>query len=204
MVLLPILLVACLAFPTMNAQTTPHPDAPAKAIATVGGGCFWCLEAAFERFNGVETVVSGYAAGNTPNPTYKQVCTGSTGHAEVVQVTFNPAVISYGQILEIFWEIHDPTTLNAQGPDHGTQYRSIIITHNAAQETEAKASLQKAQEKYKQPIVTQITPPKKFYPAEDYHQDFFAKNPSYPYCAVMISPKLKKLEKLRSVLPPQR
>ncbi len=201
---LSLLLLTTLTHSPMNAQNTPSPDSPTKAIATLGGGCFWCLEAAFERFNGIESVVSGYAGGHTPNPTYKQVCNGTTGHAEVVQITFNPEVISYAQILEIFWEIHDPTTLNAQGPDHGTQYRSIILLHNASQEKEAKVSLQKAQKQFQKTIVTQITPLKEFFPAEDYHQDFFAQNPNYPYCAVVISPKLKKLEKLRSTLPPQR
>jgi peptide-methionine (S)-S-oxide reductase len=169
--------------------------------ATFGGGCFWCLEALYERFKGVHSVVSGYAGGETPNPSYSQVCEGNTGHAEVVQIAFDPQVISYSQLLEIFWEIHDPTTLNRQGADHGTQYRSIILTHNAEQRRLAEASKKESVSKFSEPIVTEIVPLEKFYLAEDSHQDFFAKNPRHPYCVVVISPKLKKLEKDQSLQP---
>jgi peptide-methionine (S)-S-oxide reductase len=161
--------------------------------ATLGGGCFWCLEAAYETLPGISNVVSGYAAGKTPNPTYKQICSGTTGHAEVVQITFDPKIISYDQILDWFWKIHDPTTPDRQGQDIGTQYRSILLTHNPAQRAAAEASLKKAQEKLQDPIVTQIEPLTTFYPAEDYHQDYFRNNPSQAYCSFVIRPKLKKL-----------
>jgi peptide-methionine (S)-S-oxide reductase len=172
-------------------------EKPILEKATLGGGCFWCLEAGFERFEGIHDVVSGYAAGKTLNPTYKQVCEGTTGHAEVVQIEFDPAKISYDQILEIFWEIHDPTTLNQQGADIGTQYRSIILYHNEAQKEAAKKSMAAVKSRFRDPITTQLEPLTKFYPAEDYHQDYFRKNPNQPYCVVVISPKLKKLEKLK-------
>jgi len=164
-------------------------------FATFGGGCFWCMEALYERFNGVKAVVSGYAGGTTANPNYKQVCTGETGHAEVVQVEYDPSVISYDQLLEVFWDVHNPTTLNQQGNDHGTQYRSIILYQNEAQKKAAEASRQIAAAHSREPIVTEIVPLTKFYPAEDYHQDYFRKNPNAPYCAYIISPKLQKLEK---------
>ena len=186
---------ACLVAP-MNAQTNPKPAAKTE-LATFGGGCFWCLETFYERFEGVKDAVSGYAGGKTPNPNYKQVCTGTTGHAEVVQVEFDPAKISYEQLLEIFWEIHDPTTLNSQGPDHGTQYRSAIYYQNDVQKVAAEKSKAAAQAKFKQPITTEIAPLTKFYPAEDYHQDYFRKNPNQPYCAYVISPKLQKLQKIK-------
>jgi peptide-methionine (S)-S-oxide reductase len=167
--------------------------------ATLGGGCFWCLEAAYERFQGVQAVVSGYSGGRTPHPTYKQVCEGTTGHAEVVQITYDPSKISYAQLLEIFWEIHDPTTLNRQGADQGTQYRSIILTHDEDQRRLAEQSKQVAAARFKNPIVTEIVPLQAFYPAEESHQDFYANNPNYPYCLVVINPKLKKLEKVESL-----
>jgi peptide-methionine (S)-S-oxide reductase len=164
-------------------------------VATLGGGCFWCLEALYETFDGVKAVTSGYAGGQKPNPTYKQVCGGDTGHAEVVQIEYDPAKLTYEQILEIFWDIHDPTTLNRQGPDSGTQYRSIILYHNDAQKQAAEKSKAAAAKKYKEPITTEVLPLKTFYPAEDYHQDYFRKNPNQPYCAYVISPKLQKLQK---------
>jgi len=164
-------------------------------VATLGGGCFWCLEALYETFDGVKAVTSGYAGGQKPNPTYKQVCGGDTGHAEVVQIEYDPAKLTYEQILEIFWDIHDPTTLNRQGPDSGTQYRSIILYHNDAQKQAAEKSKAAAAKKYKEPITTEVLPLKTFYPAEDYHQDYFRKNPHQPYCAYVISPKLQKLQK---------
>jgi len=174
------------------------------STTTLGGGCFWCLEAVYERFKGVHSVVSGYAGGRTPDPSYKQVCEGNTGHAEVVQIAFDPQIISYGQLLDIFWEIHDPTTLDRQGADQGTQYRSIILPHDEEQRRLAEASKKEAAAKFKEPIVTEIAPLRDFHLAEESHQDFFARNPRYPYCVVVISPKLKKLEKLESLQPLKR
>jgi peptide-methionine (S)-S-oxide reductase len=164
-------------------------------LATLGGGCFWCLEAQYETFDGVKSVTSGYAGGHKENPTYKQVCSETTGHAEVVQVEYDPKKLSYEQILEIFWEIHDPTTLNHQWPDTGTQYRSIILYHDETQKKAAEKSKAAAQAKFKNKVVTEIVPLKKFYPAEDYHQDYFRKNPHAPYCVNIISPKMQKLQK---------
>ncbi len=166
-------------------------------LATLGGGCFWCLEALYETFDGIKAVTSGYAGGQTPNPTYEQVCSHKTGHAEVVQIEYEPAKISYDQILQIFWDIHDPTTLNRQDRDVGTQYRSIILYHNDAQKKAAEKSKAEAAKKFHEPITTEIVPLTKFYPAEDYHQDYFRKNPHVPYCAYVISPKLQKLQKLK-------
>jgi len=177
---------------TMNASQTNSTQ-----IATLGGGCFWCLEALYETFDGVKAVTSGYAGGGKDNPTYKQVCSDTTGHAEVVQIEFDPAKITYDQILEIFWDIHDPTTLNRQDHDTGTQYRSVIFYHDEAQKKAAEKSKNVAQAKFGGKIVTEIQPLKKFWPAEDYHQDYFRKNPNAPYCAYVISPKLQKLQKLK-------
>jgi peptide-methionine (S)-S-oxide reductase len=178
----------------MNAAET---KAGSTQIATLGGGCFWCLEALYETFDGVKSVTSGYAGGHKENPTYKQVCSETTGHAEVVQIEFDPAKITYDQILELFWEIHDPTTLNRQGGDTGTQYRSVVMYHDEAQKKAAEKSKAAAQAKFGDKIVTEIVPLKKFYVAEDYHQDYFRKNPNVPYCAYVISPKLQKLQKTR-------
>ncbi len=166
-------------------------------LATFGGGCFWCMEAVFETFNGVKAVTSGYTGGTMPNPTYKAVCGGDTGHAEVIQIEFDPAQISYDQLLDIFWEAHDATTMNRQGADSGTQYRSAIFYHDDAQKAAALKSKAAAAKKFKDPIVTEISPLPKFYPAEEYHQDYFRKNPNAPYCIVVISPKLQKLRKLK-------
>ncbi len=163
----------------------------------MGGGCFWCLEAFFEMFKGVKSVVSGYSGGKVPNPTYKQVCSGETGHAEVVQIEFDPSVISYEKLLEIFWEVHDPTTVNRQGADVGTQYRSIILYHDEAQKKAAEKSMARVAKKFKEPIVTEIVPLEIFHPAEEYHQDYFRRNPNAPYCMAVISPKLKKLQKAK-------
>jgi peptide-methionine (S)-S-oxide reductase len=166
---------------------------PAQGIATFGGGCFWCLEAVFERIPGVTSVTSGYAGGKTASPTYEQVCTGTTGHAEVVQITFDPARISYEGLLEVFWLAHDPTTLNRQGADVGTQYRSIILYHDEAQKAAALASVKKAQAGFKDRIVTEVVPLAAFWKAENYHQDYYNANKTAGYCRVVISPKLKKL-----------
>ena len=163
-------------------------------VATLAGGCFWCIEAVFREINGVENVVSGYTGGTTVNPTYQRVCAGGTGHAEAVQVSFNPSKISYREILEIFFSIHDPTTLNRQGADVGTQYRSAIFYHGEEQKNFAEAvrkELDKAK-LWEKPIVTQIVPLDKFYAAEDYHQEYFSRNPEQAYCQMVISPKVNK------------
>jgi len=164
-------------------------------VATLAGGCFWCTEAVFQKVDGVESVVSGYTGGATVNPTYQQVCTGKTGHAEAVQVNFNPSKISYREILEIFFSIHDPTTMNRQGADTGTQYRSAIFYHNEQQKAVAEeliGELNKAN-LWKEPIVTQIVPLDVFYPAEEYHREYFSRHPEQAYCQMVIAPKLKKL-----------
>ena len=166
-------------------------------VATLAGGCFWCIEAVFLEVDGVENVVSGYTGGTTVNPTYQQVCTGNTGHAEAVQVSFNPSRISYREILEIFFSVHDPTTLNRQGADTGIQYRSAIFYHNEQQKAVAEelvGELNKAH-LWKKPIVTQIVPLDKFYPAEDYHREYFSRHPEQAYCQMVISPKVSKFHK---------
>lgn len=178
---------------SMNAA--PETKPVKTELATMGGGCFWCIEAVLETFEGVKSVVSGYAGGKKANPTYEEVCSGRSGHAEVVQVEYDPKKITYEQLLEIFWEGHDPTTLNRQGPDSGTQYRSIIAYHDEAQKKAAEKSKADAQKKFSDPIVTEIVALEKFYPAEDYHQDYYRRNPNKPYCAIYITPKLQKLQK---------
>lgn len=161
--------------------------------AVLGGGCFWCVEAVYQRLPGIQSVVSGYAAGKNPNPTYEEVCSGESGHAEVVKISFDPSVISYDQILELFWDAHDPTTLNRQGADHGTQYRSIIIAENAAQREAAEKAKAAAQPRFRGGIVTEIIEGAKFFPAEKYHQDFAERNPGHPYVRAVIDPKLNKI-----------
>jgi peptide-methionine (S)-S-oxide reductase len=165
--------------------------------ATLGGGCFWCLEAVFEEVRGVHKVESGYAGGDLPNPTYHQVCTGTTNHAEVVQVTFDPAVISYREILDIFFATHDPTTLNRQGADVGTQYRSVIFYHTPVQKQIAEARMAElnAAKIWPRPIVTQIEPLPHFYRAEDYHQRYLQNNPGQAYCQAVVTPKVAKFRK---------
>lgn len=167
--------------------------------ATFGGGCFWCIEALFQRIEGVDSVTSGYAGGKKENPTYKQVCSGRTGHAEVVRVVFDPDVVSYDSLLDTFFEVHDPTTLNRQGADVGTQYRSVILVHSEAQRkaAEAKKAALNASGTFKRRIVTQIAPAGRFYSAEAYHQDYFRDNPNAPYCRAVIRPKVEKFEKKR-------
>jgi peptide-methionine (S)-S-oxide reductase len=169
--------------------------------ATLGGGCFWCLEAVFELVNGVSKVVSGYAGGTVPNPSYEQVCTGTTGHAEVVQVSFDPAIISYGDILDGFFASHDPTTLNRQGADVGTQYRSIILYQGPEQEQVAEQRIRQLNEAsiWGKPIVTEVVPLETFYPAEDYHQGYFRNNPGQGYCQAVVAPKVAKFRKAFSV-----
>ena len=161
--------------------------------ATFGGGCFWCIEALFEKLSGVTDVVSGYTAGQTVAPTYEEVCSGQTGHAEVVQVKFIPDLISYEKLLEHFFKVHDPTTLNQQGADAGTQYRSIILYHNELQQKQAEIAKLQAAKSWPEPIVTEIQPLGTFYEAEAYHQDYFRRNPDQPYCAAVIAPKVQKL-----------
>jgi len=163
-------------------------------IATFGTGCFWCTEAIYERLEGVEKVIAGYSGGHVANPTYKQVCTGTTGHAEVAQIYFNPEIISYEELLDVFWQVHDPTTLNRQGNDIGPQYRSVIFYHDEKQRLAAEESKLKMEKSvtFKDPIVTVISPLINFYEAEDYHQDYYRFNPNQPYCRVVIAPKLKK------------
>jgi peptide-methionine (S)-S-oxide reductase len=166
--------------------------------ATLGGGCFWCLEAVYLELNGVESVVSGYAGGTVANPSYEAVCSGRTGHAEVVQITYDPQVISYKELLEVFFTIHDPTTPNRQGHDIGTQYRSIILTHNQEQQAVAQETIARigAAGIWEAPIVTEVEPLTTFYPAEAYHQDYFANNPQQPYCQVVVAPKVAKARKV--------
>ena len=177
-----------------NAQPTKPMNTNTTELATFGGGCFWCMEAVFDRLPGVRAVTSGYAGGHTENPTYHQVCGGDTGHAEVTQIEFDPKKISYTKLVEVFWQAHDPTTLNRQGADSGTQYRSVIFYHDAKQKLLAEKAKLAAQADFHKPIVTEIAPLKKFYKAEDYHQGYFDENSSAPYCQVVIAPKLEKLE----------
>ncbi len=181
----------------LAADPMPSPAqtiSPATATAVFGGGCFWCMEAVFQNLPGVTKITSGFAGGTTPNPTYDQVCTGRTGHAEVLQVAYDPAKVTYSQLLDLFWRAHDPTTLNRQGADRGTQYRSIILTSSPEQAAEAEASKKKAAAQFPDPIVTEIKPLTAFYPAEKYHQNYYNENKDKnPYCQVVIAPKLKKL-----------
>ncbi|GAB4462465.1 MAG: peptide-methionine (S)-S-oxide reductase MsrA [Anaerolineales bacterium] len=165
--------------------------------ATLAGGCFWCLEAVFDEIKGVYSVESGYAGGHVPNPTYRQVCNGDTGHAEVVQIRFDPEVVSYRDLLNVFFAIHDPTTLNRQGADVGTQYRSAIFYHDEEQKRTAEELIRElnAQKIWDNPIVTEVTPLDEFYMAEDYHQEFFARNPYQPYCMAVVAPKVAKFRK---------
>lgn len=175
----------------------PTPEVPKTTeIATLAAGCFWCTEAVFEAIDGVTAVTSGYIGGQTADPTYKQVCSGATGHAEATQITFDPERVSYGELLDLFWRMHDATTLNRQGADIGTQYRSAIFTHSEEQKAQAEASRAAlAQAKPKgDPIVTEITPATTFYPAENHQQDYFQNNAEAPYCSFVIKPKLRKLK----------
>ena len=176
-----------------DAETNPA----STEIATLGGGCFWCTDAVFSELRGVEKVLPGYAGGPVPNPTYEDVCTGSTGHAEVVQVTFDPRELSYADLLRIFFTVHDPTTLNRQGADVGSQYRSVILYHSPQQRDAAQAVMQEvtAARIWKHPLVTELVPFRAFYPAEEYHRDYFRRNPYKGYCAMVISPKVAKFRK---------
>ena len=176
---------------------SPSTDTPKLEAATFASGCFWCTEAVFQRLKGVKSVTSGYSGGKVENPTYEQVCTGQTGHAEVIQVTFDPAVIPFTDLLRVFWQTHDPTTLNRQGHDSGTQYRSAVFYHSDEQREQAEKYKKQldAAKTFSGPIVTEITKFEKFYPAEKYHQDYFNQNPSQQYCAYVIRPKVEKFQK---------
>ncbi|MGN6136204.1 MAG: peptide-methionine (S)-S-oxide reductase MsrA [Aureliella sp.] len=202
------------AAPALPADDTARPQESAHLVkkeqkmevATFGGGCFWCVEAVLQRVEGVEKVASGYAGGHIKSPTYEQVCTGRTGHAEVVQVTFDPAKVSYLKLLEIFLKTHDPTTLNRQGHDVGTQYRSIILTHNDEQARQAKEVIAKldAAHIFSDPIVTHVEPLTEFYPAEEDHQNYYNRNPTNRYCQVVVRSKVEKLEKFfRDMMKPE-
>lgn len=173
-------------------------DAADVEIATLGGGCFWCLEAVFEGIRGVSDVISGYSGGAVADPSYEQVCTGRTGHAEVVQITFNPQIISYGEILEVFFDVHDPTTLDRQGADVGPQYRSVIFYHDGRQKAIAEKMITRLNEEgvWDRPIVTEVKPLETFYTAEAYHQRYFERNPEQAYCRAVIAPKVAKSRKL--------
>jgi peptide-methionine (S)-S-oxide reductase len=181
------------------------PDNQARSVATLGGGCFWCLEAVYEQLRGVERVESGYAGGRVANPTYRDVCTGTTGHAEVVQVTFDPAVTSFREILEVFFTVHDPTTLNRQGPDVGTQYRSAVFYHSPEQKRVAEEVIAGLNREgvFGRPVVTELVPFTSFYKAKDDHQGYYRDNPAQPYCTAVVGPKVAKFrqkfaDKLRS------
>ena len=175
-------------------DNTDHKTGKKIETATFGAGCFWCTEAIFKRLDGVEKVISGYSGGHVKDPSYKEVCTGTTGHAEVTRIHFDPEEISYEELLEVFWQTHDPTTLNRQGNDIGTQYRSVIFYHNEEQKKIAEKSKQEMDHSgtFADPIITEISPLNNFYEAEDYHQDYFENNPNQPYCSIVIAPKLKK------------
>jgi len=210
LVLVPVLVAAalCVALSFQQSEVTvaenfpaPAPDEAAAGglqLATFGSGCFWCTEAVFQHIKGVKKVVSGYTGGSVKNPTYRQVCDGNTGHAEVVQVTFDPKEVSYPELLEVFWRTHDPTTKNRQGNDVGTQYRSAVFTHTERQKELAEdyRSRIDAAGVFPVPLVTEIVPIGEFYPAEDYHQNFYAENGGQPYCRAVIGPKLDKLKKV--------
>ena len=183
---------------TQESKTIMNEQNSNNEVATFGSGCFWCTEAIFERVKGVSSVISGYSGGSVANPTYKEVCNGNTGHAECTQINFDPSVISFDELLEIFWKMHDPTTLNRQGNDVGTQYRSVIFYHNEEQKQKAEYYKNKLSEEkiWDKPIVTEITKFEKFYPAEDYHQEYYDNNPNQGYCAYVITPKVEKFEKI--------
>lgn len=181
----------------MDAADRGRQETPREEIATLAGGCFWCLEAVYADLEGVLRVESGYAGGTVPDPSYQQVCAGTTGHAEVVQVTFDPRVLSYRDLLEVFFNIHDPTTLNRQGHDIGTQYRSAIYYHSPEQKATAEQTIRELSEarRFANPIVTEVAPLTAFYKAEPYHQEYFAHNPFQPYCQAVVGPKVAKFRK---------
>lgn len=183
-----LLAAVALLSPSMNAA-----DSKTESLV-LGGGCFWCTEAAYEMLPGVKAVVSGYAGGKEPNPTYEQICAHATGHAEVIRIDFDPAQVSLERLVEYFWHVHNPTQIGGQGNDHGPQYRSIILYANAAQKAVAEKSKARAATEFRDPITTEIVALEKFWPAEEYHQDYFRRNPNAGYCQFVIAPKIKKLE----------
>ncbi len=184
--------------PNLATPTAPASPADSLQVATFGNGCFWCTEAVFQNLEGVEKVESGYSGGSKPNPTYEAVCSGLTGHAEVLQITYDPQKISFDELLEVFWKTHDPTTLNRQGADVGTQYRSVIFYHDDEQRRLSEAYKQKldAAGAFPRPIVTEISPLKAFFKAEDYHQNYFNQNGHNPYCQMVVRPKVEKFQKV--------
>ena len=191
-----VLMIPAVSIQAQTEQKTQHMEDKQLETATFGAGCFWCVEAVFQQLQGVQEVTSGYSGGHVKNPAYKEVTTGNTGHAEAVQIRFNPDMIRYEQLLEVFWKTHDPTTLNRQGPDIGPQYRSVIFYHDEQQKEVARQSKQKMDQSgyFNDPIVTAIEPYKNFYVAEDYHQDFYKNNSNQPYCRFNIDPKMEKLQ----------
>ncbi|MDE5422671.1 peptide-methionine (S)-S-oxide reductase MsrA [Ancylomarina sp. DW003] len=193
-----LIIIGLLLTGAVQAKQTNKMNQKNTEIATLGSGCFWCTEAIFQELKGVEKVESGYMGGELKNPTYKDICTGETGHAEVCQITFDPEIISFTELLEVFWQVHNPTTLNRQGADVGTQYRSAIFYHNKEQKKIAKELLEELDksEAYNDPIVTEITEAEKFYKAENYHQDYYNLNKSQPYCSFVIKPKQDKFRKV--------
>ena len=197
-----LLVLSCVmqATPSSSSAATPVPT-PAHQYLVIGGGCFWCLDAAYKLVPGVSSVISGYAGGKVDDPSYRQVCEGNTGHAEVVRIEYDPAAVSVERLLELFWRIHDPTTLNRQGEDSGTQYRSTIMYADTAQKLAAEKAVALAQPRFASPIVTEIVPLKHFWPAEEHHQDFFAKNPDQGYCRYVVSAKVEKMHKALSGAP---
>ena len=200
--LCPVSVMADLPPPVAPMNTSSNATSPQSLeTADLGGGCFWCMQAVFERLPGVISVTSGYAGGTTETPTYREVCSETTGHAEVTEIQFDPARISYARLLEVFWQAHDPTTLNRQGADEGTSYRSIILYRNEQQKKIAEESKTAAQKNFRDPIVTEIVPLKQFYPAEGYHQQYFDHNTNAGYCRVVIAPKLRKLEAHQVIAP---
>lgn len=178
---------------TVFAKQTQSLETNSMEQAILGGGCFWCTEAVYETLEGVVDVESGYMGGTVPNPSYEQVCTGDTGHAEVIRITYDPKILGFADILDFFWDTHDPTTLNRQGADVGTQYRSVIFFRDQGQKNTALASIRRAQARFNNPIITEVSPASEFHPAEDYHQNFYSANKNYPYCRAVITPKLNKL-----------
>jgi peptide-methionine (S)-S-oxide reductase len=192
------ILAAALEVPSLMAVQDKTPEKPKTETVTLGGGCFWCVEAVFQEVKGVAAVESGYSGGKTENPTYKEICTGTTGHAEVCQIKFDPSVLTFKDVLEVFFKTHDPTTLNRQGNDQGTQYRSVIFYHSKEQKEMAEKVKKEldASGAFKNPIVTEISPIGKYYKAEDYHQNYFKLNPDKGYCAYVIAPKMDKFRKV--------
>ena len=196
----PIFLFSILLSPLAMIHAGPAPAASSKTESlVVGGGCFWCTEAAYELLPGVKSVVSGYAGGHVQNPTYEQVCDRRTGHAEVIRIDYDPAVVSLEKLLDYFWHVHNPTQVDGQGNDHGPQYRSIILYASAGQKAAAEKSRAKAAQKFRDPITTEIVPLEIFWEAEPYHQNYFRRNPNAGYCAYVIAPKIKKLEQQNAV-----